>query len=88
MYKRQDEGSGRYVDAWALHHYSRWLDGCRPRTLLVEKISAELKIKTRKALMDYSAQKMCIRDRALVLTVIIVALTAVQFKWLGNDVEY
>ena len=25
---------------------------------------------------------------ALVLTVIIVALTAVQFKWLGNDVEY
>ena len=51
-----DEGSGRYVDAWALHHYSRWLDGCRPRTLLVEKISAELKIKTRKALMDYSAQ--------------------------------
>ena len=26
--------------------------------------------------------------QALVLTVIIVALTAVQFKWLGNDVEY
>ena len=51
-----DEGSGRYLDAWALHHYSRWLDGCRPNTPLVQIIRQELRLRTRKELMDYAAQ--------------------------------
>ena len=51
-----DEGSGRYIDAWAMHHYSRWLDGCRPFTLLAEMLRQELGLCSRKELMDYAAQ--------------------------------
>ncbi|MCI5772533.1 MAG: N-acetylglucosamine kinase [Clostridiales bacterium] len=49
-----DEGSGRYVDGWALHHYSRYLDGCRERTRLVEEIEKKLGKMTRKQLVDLS----------------------------------
>ena len=51
-----DEGSGRYIDAWALHHYSRWLDGCRPFTPLARMIRRELGLNSRKELMDCAAQ--------------------------------
>ena len=49
-----DEGSGRYIDAKALHHYSRWLDGCRPSSPLLKEIERVVGSPTRKALMDYS----------------------------------
>lgn len=49
-----DEGSGRYVDAWALHHLSRWMDGCRPDSWLLERIREKTGINTRKELMDYA----------------------------------
>lgn len=49
-----DEGSGRYLDARALHHYSRYLDGCRPESALLKQIEATVGSPSRKALMDYS----------------------------------
>ncbi len=51
-----DEGSGRYVDALALRHYSRWMDGCRPDSIFIERIREKTGIITRKKLMDYAVQ--------------------------------
>lgn len=48
-----DEGSGRWLDSRALHHYSRWMDGCRPDSALIRTIEARIGA-GRKALMDYS----------------------------------
>lgn len=53
-----EEGSGRYVDAWALHHYSRYLDGCRPHSPLIDHIQQTIGSSTRKGLMDYSMAMM------------------------------
>lgn len=49
-----DEGSGRYIDAWVLHHLSRWMDGCRPDSWLLERVREKTGISTRKELMDYA----------------------------------
>ena len=49
-----DEGSGRYVDAWAMREYTRYLDGVRPRTLLMEHIERVTGVKTAKEMMDYA----------------------------------
>lgn len=49
-----EEGSGRYVDAWALHHYTRYLDGVRPRTALIDEMEAVIGSKNRKEMMDYA----------------------------------
>ena len=49
-----DEGSGRYVDAWAMREYTRYLDGVRPRTLLMEHIERATGVKTAKEMMDYA----------------------------------
>ncbi len=48
-----DEGSGRYMDALALRHFSRWMDGCRPDSALIDRIREKTGITTRKELMDY-----------------------------------
>ena len=49
-----EEGSGRYVDAWALHHYTRYLDGVRERTALIEEMEKVLGAMGRKQMMDYA----------------------------------
>ena len=49
-----DEGSGRYVDAWAMREYTRYLDGVRPRTALMEHIERATGVKTAKEMMDYA----------------------------------
>ena len=49
-----DEGSGRYIDALALRHYSRFLDGCRPENNLIREIAKITGADTRKKLMDYA----------------------------------
>ena len=51
-----DEGSGRYVDAWAMHEYTRYLDGVRPRTPLMEHIARATGVRTAKEMMDYGMQ--------------------------------
>lgn len=50
-----DEGSGRYIDALALRHFSRWLDGCRPESPFLQSIQAHIGIHSRKELMDFAA---------------------------------
>ena len=47
-----DEGSGRYIDALVLAHYSRWMDGCRPDSPFLRDIREKTGITTRKELMD------------------------------------
>lgn len=49
-----DEGSGRYVDAWALREYTRYLDGVRGRTMLMEHIERATGVTTAKKMMDYA----------------------------------
>lgn len=49
-----EEGSGRYIDALALRHYSRCLDGCRPVTELTNAIAEVVGGRGRKELMTYS----------------------------------
>ena len=49
-----DEGSGRYVDAWAMREYTRYLDGVRPRSALMEHIERVTGVKTAKEMMDYA----------------------------------
>ena len=51
-----DEGSGRYIDAWALHHVSRWFDGCRNDSILAPMIANHLGLRTRKDLMELSIE--------------------------------
>lgn len=53
-----EEGSGRYIDLCALRHYSRYLDGCRPRTPLTDAVEAAIGSTTRKGLMDYAMRMM------------------------------
>ena len=48
-----DEGSGRYVDAWAMREYTRYLDGVRERTALMEHIEQVTGVRTAKEMMDY-----------------------------------
>lgn len=48
-----DEGSGRYVDAWAMREYTRYLDGVRPKTPLMEEIARVTGVRTAKEMMDY-----------------------------------
>lgn len=49
-----DEGSGRYVDAWAMRHYTRYLDGVRERSPLIEHIERVTQVRTSKEMMDYA----------------------------------
>ena len=49
-----DEGSGRYIDALALRHYSRWMDGCRPDSAFLRGIREKTGVTTRKELMDFA----------------------------------
>lgn len=49
-----DEGSGRYIDALTLRHYSRFLDGCRPKSDLIREIENGTGADTRKKLMDFA----------------------------------
>ena len=49
-----DEGAGRYIDALAMRHYSRWLDGCRGDSPLLRGIREMTGITTRKQLMDFA----------------------------------
>lgn len=49
-----EEGSGRYVDAWAMHEYTRYLDGVRPRTPMMEAIRRVTGVATAKEMMDYA----------------------------------
>ena len=49
-----DEGSGRYIDALALHYYSRMLDGCCKPSLLTRQIEQRLGGLSRKDLIDLS----------------------------------
>ena len=49
-----DEGSGRYVDAWAMRHYTRYLDGVRERSPLIEHIERVTNVRTSKEMMDYA----------------------------------
>lgn len=51
-----EEGSGRYVDAWALHCYTRYMDGLRPRTPLIEGIESVIGVRTVKQMMDYTME--------------------------------
>lgn len=51
-----DEGSGRYIDALTMRHYSRWMDGCRPDSPLVRGICGKTGVRTRKELMDYAVR--------------------------------
>jgi len=51
-----EEGSGRYVDAWAMHEYTRYLDGMRERTPLMEHIERVTGVRTAKEMMDYGMQ--------------------------------
>ena len=51
-----EEGSGSYITRQALHHFSRWLDGCLDETELVRLTQRRLGISTRKELMDLAAQ--------------------------------
>lgn len=51
-----EEGSGRYIDAWAMHEYTRYLDGVRPRTPLMEHIERVTGVQTAKEMMDYGMQ--------------------------------
>ena len=48
-----EEGSGRFVDAWAMHEYTRYLDGVRPKTPMMEAIGRATGVYTAKAMMDY-----------------------------------
>ena len=48
-----DEGSGRFVDAWAMHEYSRYLDGVRPKTPMMEAIGRVTGVHTAKEMMEY-----------------------------------
>lgn len=47
-----DEGSGRYIDAWALHHLSRYMDGVREKSPFLEDLMNAANAHTRKELMD------------------------------------
>ena len=49
-----DEGGGRYIDALALQLYSRWMDGCREDSPLIQEIQRITGVRTRKELMDYA----------------------------------
>lgn len=49
-----DEGAGRYIDALALQLYSRWMDGCREDSPLIQEIQRITGVRTRKELMDYA----------------------------------
>lgn len=49
-----EEGSGRYIDAKALRHYARVLDGCAPHTPIIDAIQKAIGSDTRKGLMDYA----------------------------------
>lgn len=51
-----EEGSGRYVDAWAMHEYTRYLDGVRERSPLMEQIERATGVRTAKEMMDYGMQ--------------------------------
>lgn len=51
-----DEGSGTYVDAWALHHLSRYLDGMRPHSAFLQALMDGTNIHSRKELMDHCAK--------------------------------
>lgn len=51
-----DEGSGRYIDAWALHHLSRYVDGCREKTPYIEALLEKTGVRTRKELMTLGEQ--------------------------------
>lgn len=51
-----DEGSGTYVDAWALHHLSRYLDGMRPHSEFLQALMDGTGIHSRKELMDHAAK--------------------------------
>lgn len=48
-----EEGSGRYVDAWAMHEYTRYLDGVRPQTPMMEAIRKVTGVTTAKEMMEY-----------------------------------
>ena len=47
-----DEGSGRYIDAWAMHHLSRYLDGVRKPSPFLEDLMESTGVRTQKAIMD------------------------------------
>ena len=51
-----DEGSGTYVDSWALHHLSRYLDGMRPHSEFLQALMDGTNIHSRKELMDHCAK--------------------------------
>ena len=51
-----DEGSGRYIDALALRHLSRWLDGCRPDSGLLRGLREKIGIRSRKDLLDFAVR--------------------------------
>ena len=48
-----EEGSGRFVDAWAMHEYTRYLDGVREKTPMMDAIGRETGVRTAKEMMDY-----------------------------------
>lgn len=50
-----DEGSGRYIDAWALHHLSRYMDGVREMSPFLSDLMDAANAHTRKELMDLGA---------------------------------
>jgi len=49
-----EEGSGRYVDAWAMHEYTRYLDGVRPRSPMMDAIRQATGVSSAKEMMDYA----------------------------------
>lgn len=51
-----DEGSGSYITRKALHHYSRWMDGCFAETPLVRLTRERMNIHTRGELMAYATE--------------------------------
>ena len=48
-----EEGSGRFVDSWAMHEYTRYLDGVRPKTEMMEAIREATGVSTAKEMMEY-----------------------------------
>ncbi|MBR5287652.1 MAG: N-acetylglucosamine kinase [Clostridia bacterium] len=48
-----EEGSGRFVDAWAMHEYTRFLDGVRPKTPMMEAIRSVTGVSTAKEMMEF-----------------------------------
>lgn len=51
-----DEGSGSYITRKALHRFSRWMDGCCPKTPLITLVQERLGITTRGELMAHATE--------------------------------